>query len=71
MACLVQAQVRRVAVTKAYENGVYLLPKELDERVARLHLPVLGADLTEMTKAQADYLGISAAGPFKTNTYRY
>merc|ERR1712137_1357236 len=57
--------------TKAYKNEVYLLPKELDEKVARLHLPALGADLTELTKEQADYLGISAAGPFKPNTYRY
>ena len=57
--------------TKAYKNDVYLLPKELDEKVARLHLPSLGADLTELTKAQSDYLGISAAGPFKPNTYRY
>jgi len=57
--------------TKAYKNDVYLLPKELDEKVARLHLPALGADLTELTKAQSDYLGISAAGPFKPNTYRY
>merc|ERR1711972_18256 len=56
---------------KGYKNEVYLLPKELDEKVARLHLPALGADLTELTKAQSDYLGISAAGPFKPNTYRY
>merc|ERR1712029_292168 len=56
---------------KKYENDVYLLPKDLDEKVARLHLPALGAELTELTKAQADYLGTSAAGPFKPNTYRY
>merc|ERR1711956_42859 len=43
--------------TKAYKNDVYLLPKELDEKVARLHLPALGAQLTELTKAQSDYLG--------------
>jgi len=57
--------------TKAYKNDVYLLPKELDEKVARLHLPALGAELTTLTKAQADYIGVSANGPFKPNTYRY
>merc|ERR1712060_140325 len=57
--------------TKAYKNDVYLLPKELDEKVASLHLPALGANLTTMTKAQADYIGVSAQGPFKPNTYRY
>merc|ERR1712190_365723 len=45
--------------TKAYKNDVYLLPKELDEKVARLHLPALGAQLTELTKEQADYIGVS------------
>jgi len=53
------------------QNDVYLLPKELDEMVARLHLPALGADLTELRKARADYVGNSAAGPLKHNTYRY
>merc|ERR1712109_142876 len=57
--------------TKAYKNDVYLLPKELDEKVARLHLPALGAELTTLTKEQSDYLGISVNGPFKPNTYRY
>jgi len=57
--------------TKAYKNDVYLLPKELDEKVARLHLPALGAELTSLTKAQSDYLGMSVNGPFKPNTYRY
>merc|ERR1712043_59889 len=57
--------------TKAYKNNVYLLPKELDEKVAALHLPALGAKLTTLSKAQADYLGMSADGPFKPNTYRY
>merc|ERR1711944_236746 len=57
--------------TKAYKNNVYLLPKELDEKVAKLHLPALGAQLTTLTKAQADYIGVSAQGPFKPNTYRY
>jgi len=57
--------------TKAYKNDVYLLPKELDEKVARLHLPALGAELTELTADQASYLGLSVAGPFKNEHYRY
>jgi len=57
--------------TKAYKNDVYLLPKELDEKVARLHLPALGAELTELTKEQADYIGVKKEGPFKGDTYRY
>merc|ERR1712224_825530 len=51
--------------TKAYTNQVYLLPKALDEKVASLHLPALGAVLTIMTQAQADYIGVPVAGPFK------
>merc|ERR1712043_138387 len=57
--------------TKAYKNDVYLLPKELDEKVARLHLPSLGAQLTELSKEQADYIGVKKEGPFKGDTYRY
>merc|ERR1712014_8826 len=57
--------------TKAYKNDVYLLPKALDEKVARLHLPALGAQLTECTKEQADYIGVKKEGPFKGDTYRY
>jgi len=57
--------------TKVYDNNVYLLPKELDEKVARLHLPSLGAQLTTLTKEQADYLGVKSEGPFKPDTYRY
>merc|ERR1711897_77662 len=56
---------------KAYKNDVYLLPKELDEKVAALHLPALGAELTALTKEQADYIGVKASGPFKGDTYRY
>merc|ERR1712131_290332 len=56
---------------KGYKNDVYLLPKELDEKVAKLHLPALGAHLTELTKEQADYIGVAATGPFKGDTYRY
>merc|ERR1711998_61124 len=57
--------------TKAYKNEVYLLPKNLDEKVARLHLPALGAELTTLTKEQADYIGVKVEGPYKSDTYRY
>merc|ERR1711876_78003 len=56
---------------KGYKNEVYLLPKELDEKVARLHLPALGAELTELSKDQADYIGVPTVGPYKPDTYRY
>ncbi len=54
-----------------YENKVYILPKKLDEEVARLHLEKLGAKLTKLTKKQADYIGVSVNGPFKPENYRY
>merc|ERR1711935_592350 len=57
--------------TKAYKNDVYLLPKELDEKVARLHLPALGAEMTKLSKEQADYIGVKVGGPYKPDTYRY
>merc|ERR1712070_930353 len=57
--------------TKTYKNDVYLLPKELDEKVAKLHLPALGANLTVLSKEQADYIGVPVGGPFKGNHYRY
>jgi len=57
--------------TKGYETGVYRLPKHLDEEVARLHLAQLGVTLTQMTKAQADYIGVPQAGPYKPDHYRY
>jgi len=57
--------------TKAYKNDVYLLPKELDEKVARLHLPALGAEMTVLSKEQADYIGVKVEGPYKGDTYRY
>merc|ERR1719222_1468320 len=56
---------------KGYKNDVYLLLKELDEKVARLHLPALGACLTTLSKEQADYIGVKVEGPFKGDTYRY
>jgi len=58
-------------VTKAYKNDVYLLPKALDEKVANLHLPALGASMTVLSKDQADYIGVKGNGPFKPDTYRY
>jgi len=54
-----------------FEAGVHVLPKKLDEQVARLHLKKLGVELTELTADQADYLGVPQAGPFKPDTYRY
>merc|ERR1711879_526748 len=56
---------------KGYKNEVYLLPKRLDEKVARLHLGSLGAELTVLSKEQADYIGVSVDGPYKPDTYRY
>jgi adenosylhomocysteinase len=54
-----------------YEKKVYVLPKHLDEKVARLHLDALGVKLTKLSKQQADYIGVSVEGPFKPDTYRY
>ena len=53
------------------EVGVYMLPKELDEEVARLHLDHLGAELTELTDEQATYIGVPKEGPYKPDHYRY
>jgi adenosylhomocysteinase len=54
-----------------YENKVYVLPKHLDEMVARLHLDHIGAELTVLRNDQADYIGVPLEGPFKPDTYRY
>lgn len=54
-----------------YEKKVYVLPKHLDEKVARLHLEKIGVKLTELTKEQADYIGVSVDGPYKAEMYRY
>jgi adenosylhomocysteinase len=56
---------------KKYKIGVYCLPKELDEEVARLHLEKIGVKLTKLTKTQAEYLGIGDNGPYKSESYRY
>ena len=57
--------------TGRYPVGVYVLPKHLDEKVARLHLDALGVKLSELTKEQADYIGVPVDGPYKPETYRY
>jgi adenosylhomocysteinase len=65
------AQVELYSRPESYPLGVYTLPKHLDEKVARLHLPALGAKLTELTKEQAAYLGMEIEGPYKPDHYRY
>ncbi|MGK5445798.1 adenosylhomocysteinase [Micromonospora sp. URMC 105] len=65
------AQIELYTKTEEYPIGVYVLPKHLDEKVARLHLDALGAKLTQLTKEQASYLGVSVEGPFKPEHYRY
>ena len=67
----VLAQIELFTKPAEYPIGVYTLPKHLDEMVARLHLPALGAKLTELSKVQAEYLGVSVEGPFKPDHYRY
>ena len=54
-----------------YKVGVYVLPKKLDEEVARLHLEKIGVKLTKLSQKQADYLGVPVDGPFKSENYRY
>ena len=67
----VLAQIELYTQTAKYPVGVYVLPKHLDEKVARLQLSKLGAQLTELTDAQARYIGVSKQGPYKTDHYRY
>ncbi|GAA1509202.1 adenosylhomocysteinase [Nocardioides humi] len=67
----VLAQIEVFTKTDEYPVGVYVLPKHLDEEVARLHLDALGVELTELTKEQAEYIGVDVAGPFKPDHYRY
>jgi len=67
----VMAQIELHTNAAAYEKKVYVLPKHLDEKVARLHLDALGVKLTTLTKEQADYIGVSVNGPYKGDTYRY
>ena len=65
------AQIELWTNTSKYENKVYVLPKHLDEKVARLHLAKIGVELDELTDAQAAYLGLPKVGPFKPEHYRY
>ena len=67
----VLAQIELFTNTKKYPIGVYILPKALDEKVARLQLGKLGAMLTELTDEQAKYIGVSKQGPYKAEHYRY
>ncbi|WP_371780599.1 adenosylhomocysteinase [Streptosporangium subroseum] len=65
------AQIELFTKTDAYPVGVYVLPKHLDEKVARLHLDALGVKLTTLTKSQAEYIGVDVEGPYKSDHYRY
>jgi adenosylhomocysteinase len=65
------AQMELFANNAGYENKVYVLPKHLDEKVARLHLSALGVRLTQLSKEQASYIGVSVDGPYKPDSYRY
>ncbi|MEI8126323.1 MAG: adenosylhomocysteinase [Actinomycetota bacterium] len=67
----VMAQIELFQNNANYENRVYVLPKHLDEKVARLHLDALGVKLTKLSKEQAEYIGVSQDGPYKPDTYRY
>ena len=67
----VLAQIEIFTKSEKYPLGVYVLPKELDEKVARLHLDALGVELTELTSDQARYIGVSGDGPYKLDHYRY
>jgi adenosylhomocysteinase len=67
----VMAQIELWQKPDEYNNEVYVLPKHLDEKVARLHLEKLGVNLTQLTKFQADYINVAVDGPYKPNHYRY
>jgi adenosylhomocysteinase len=67
----VLAQIELFTKPEEYPVGVYVLPKRLDEEVARLHLDSLGVKLTELSGDQAAYLGVPVEGPYKSEAYRY
>ncbi len=67
----VLAQIELWTRGDEYENKVYILPKHLDEKVARLHLARIGVRLTELKPEQADYIGVTVDGPYKSDHYRY
>ena len=65
------AQIELWNNSENYGNEVYMLPKHLDEKVAKLHLSKIGVELTELKEDQADYIGVKVEGPFKPEYYRY
>src|SRR5207237_1449727 len=67
----VLAQIELFTRSDKYKNDVYVLPKQLDEKVARLHLDKLGVKLTQLSDKQAEYIGVTPEGPFKPDHYRY
>ena len=67
----VMAQIELWQRPKNYKNEVYVLPKHLDEKVARFHLEQIGVKLTVLTEKQANYIGVSKDGPYKPDHYRY
>ena len=67
----VLAQIELWTQGSSYKNEVYILPKKLDEKVARLHLDRIGVKLTKLQEDQADYIGVGKDGPFKAEHYRY
>jgi adenosylhomocysteinase len=67
----VMAQIELFGNTGSYEKKVYVLPKHLDEKVARLHLDKLGVKLTKLSADQAAYIGVPVEGPYKPEHYRY
>ncbi len=67
----VLAQIELWTKGEEYKNEVYVLPKHLDEKVARLHLAKIGVKLTELQQDQAEYIGVTVEGPFKPEAYRY
>ena len=65
------AQIELWTNPENYDKQVYVLPRHLDEKVAALHLEKVGAKLTKLSQAQADYIGVPVDGPFKSDAYRY
>ena len=65
------AQIELWNNSENYDNKVYMLPKKLDEKVARLHLEKIGVELTQLSGDQADYIGVNQKGPYKPDYYRY
>jgi adenosylhomocysteinase len=68
---LAQLELWNDRETKNYQNKVYKLPRHLDEKVAKLHLKALGAELTTLTAEQAEYIGVKVEGPYKKDDYKY